>query len=70
MELLETRLSDSRENVEQLELQLIQLQGDNKTLEEQLVSIRVGEVAEGLIQVQCLCMCIRKICSSLPHNFT
>ena len=60
MELLETRLSDSRENVDQLELQLIQLQGDNKALEAQLLSIQVGEVDEGLIQVQCLCMCIKK----------
>ena len=61
MELLETQLSDSKQNVDQLELQLIQLKEDNKTLEAQLLSVQVGEVDEGLIPVQCLCMCIRKI---------
>ena len=61
MELLETRLSDSKQNVDQLELQLIKLQEDNKTLESQLVSVQVDEVDEGLIQVQCLCISIRKI---------
>ena len=61
MELLETQLSDSKQTVDQLELQLIQLQEDNKTLGSQLVSIQVGEVDEGLIQVQCLCIHIRKI---------
>ena len=64
MELLETQLSDSKQTVDQLELQLIQLQGDIKTLESQLVSVQVGEVDEGLIQVQCLCICIRKIPST------
>ena len=64
MELLETQLSDSKQTVDQLELQLIQLQGDNKTLESQLVSVQVGEVDEDLIQVQCLCICIRKIPST------
>ena len=70
MELLETQLSDSKQNVDRLELQLIHLQRHSKTLEEQLVSIWVGEVDEGLIQVQCLCMCIRKIPPShiILHN--
>ena len=61
MELLETQLSDGKQTVDQLELQLIQLQGDNKTLESQLVSIQVGKADEGLIQVKCLCIHIRKI---------
>ena len=66
MELLETQLSDSKQTVDQLELQLIQLQGDNKTLESQLVSVQVGEVDEGLIQVQCLCIYV--LGKSLLHN--
>ena len=43
MELLQTQLSDSKQNVDQLELQLIKLQEDNKTLEAQLLSVQVGK---------------------------
>ena len=45
MELLETRLCDSKQNVDQLELQLKQLQEDNKTLKRQNLSVQVGEIA-------------------------
>ena len=45
MELLETRLCDTKQNVDQLELQLIQLQEDNKTIKGQLLSVQVGEIA-------------------------
>ena len=43
MELLQTQLSDSKQNVDQLESQLIRLQEDNTTLEAQLLSVKVGE---------------------------
>ena len=43
MELLQTQLSDSKQNVDQLESQLIKLQEDNKTLEAQLLSVQVGK---------------------------
>ena len=43
MELLQTQLSDSKQNVDQLESQLIKLQEDNKTLKAQLPSVQVGK---------------------------
>ena len=51
MELLETQLSDSKQNVDQLELQLIQLQEDNKALKAQLLGVQVCEVDKGLVKV-------------------
>ena len=44
MELLQTQLSDSKQNVDQLESQLIKLQEDNKTLEAQLPSVQLVKI--------------------------
>ena len=41
MQLLQTQLSDSKQEVEQLQLQLINVQEDNKRLEAQLQSVQV-----------------------------
>ena len=63
MELLQTQLTDSKQNNVQLEselsvskqnleLQVVKLQEENKTLEAQLISVQVGVVDDSLIQIQ------------------
>ena len=42
MQLLQTQLSDSKQKVEQLEVQLVKLQEDNKRLEARLQSFQVN----------------------------
>ena len=63
MELLQTHLTDSKQNNVQLESELsvgkqnlepqvVKLHKENKTLEAQLISVQVGVVDDGLIQIQ------------------
>ena len=63
MELLQAQLTDSKQNNVQLESELsvskqslepqvVKLQEENKALEAQLISVQVGIVDDGLIQIQ------------------
>ena len=63
MELLQTHFTDCKQNNVQLESELsvskqnfepqvVKLQEENKALEAQLISVQVGVVDDGLIQIQ------------------